>query len=164
MPMPTFVTPPIPDAHRPPDGLVVRSVNLLVVRCSDFEKSLAFYRSIGLPMGRFRVGGCESTCAAAHVPGPDFALTASDPGADIPCTTIELLPVGDGQVAGGMAFGFFVSAVDAAVESALRHGGRVLTPAANWAYGRMAAISDPDGNRIELSEAPVGRLTGDYAP
>ena len=44
------------------------------------------------------------------------------------------------------------------------HGGTLLTAAADWAYGRMAAVADPDGNRVELSETPTGRLTGDYAP
>ena len=162
--MPTYVTPPVTEADRPPDGLAVRSVNLLVVRCSDFDRSLAFYRSIGLPLGRYRVAHHDSTCASALVPGGDFALTADDPGADVPRTNFHLLPAAAGVPTGGMAFGFFVSSVDAAVESGLRHGGRLLTPAADWAYGRMAAIADPDGNRIELSEAPVGRLTGDYAP
>jgi predicted enzyme related to lactoylglutathione lyase len=58
--------------------------------------------------------------------------------------------------------GFFVGSVDAAVQAAVEAGGTLLSKPANWPYGRRAAVADPDGHRVELSESPVGRLTGDY--
>jgi hypothetical protein len=59
-----------------------------------------------------------------------------------------------------LILGFFVESVDRAVEQAVAAGGSVLSPAATWPYGRRAAVRDPDGNRIELSEDPFGRPTG----
>ena len=58
--------------------------------------------------------------------------------------------------------GFFVGSVDAAVKAALEAGGTLLSKPATWPYGRRAAVADPDGHRVELSEDPFGRLTGDY--
>src|SRR5262245_53856187 len=145
--MPIILTDSVPEVCKPPEGLSVKSLNLLVIRCSDFERSLEFYQSIGLRFSRFRVGGYKSTCAQALIPGPEFALTATDPGAEIPCLNLQLLPAAEGETTQGLAFGFFVSCVDKAVESGLAHGGDLLNPAADWPYGRIAAIADPDGNR-----------------
>jgi predicted enzyme related to lactoylglutathione lyase len=137
-------------------------MNLLVLRCSDFERSLRFYKALGLRFQRFRFADSDSPCAQAFIPGPDFALTKDDPGAEIPCTCLQLLTGGGGTVTRGLAFGFFVVSVDDSIEAVQLVEGKILTPAAGWPYGRMAAVGDPDGNRVELSEAPAGRLTGDF--
>ncbi|HZK81150.1 MAG TPA: hypothetical protein VFC46_08795, partial [Humisphaera sp.] len=113
---------------------------------------------------RFRFAGSDAPCAAALIPGPDFALTKTDPGAEIPCASLQLLTAGGATVTSGLAFGFFVESVDETMEAVQLVEGEILTPAKDWPYGRMGAVGDPDGNRIELSEAPVGRLTGGYGP
>ena len=154
--MPTIITDPGPEDKQPEHQVEVKALNLLVIRCSDFDRSLDFYRALGLNFS-LRVGS-----ASALVPGPEFPLTADEPGADIPCTSFDLIPAGEQKETTGVSFGFFVSSVDLAINNALPYGGEILSEPADWPYGRKAAIQDPDGNRIELSEDPVGSLTGDH--
>ncbi len=83
---------------------------------------------------------------------------ADDEEAKLPCLWLELQPAGRKSPTCGLSLGLYVASVDDAIAA----GGELLTPAADWPYGRRAALADPDTNRIELSESPVGRLTGDY--
>jgi lactoylglutathione lyase len=162
----SFLTDPVP-----PDladgGTTVWSLNMLVVRCRDLEASVRFYTAIGLRFQRAQIchmigGGADITVAKAVVPGPDFALMADEEGAKVPCLWLELQPAGQRLPTAGLVLGLFVASADAAVKAGVFAGGALLTPAADWPYGRRAALADPDGNRVELSESPVGRITGDY--
>ena len=71
-------------------------------------------------------------------------------------------PAGKKPPTSGLVLGLFVKSVLDGLTSGIAAGGKLLTPPADWPYGRRAALADPDGNRIELSESPVGRITGDY--
>ena len=75
---------------------------------------------------------------------------------------IELVPAIKLPATTGLSIGLIVSDVDEAVNEALSRGGKLVKPPANWPYSRNAAILDPDGNRIELSDGEDARLTGDY--
>ena len=63
-----------------------------------------------------------------------------------------------GQDAGRQAFWsvyFGASDTDKSVEAAVTHGGRVLRPAADSPYGRMAILADPEGAVFSLISTPA---------
>jgi predicted enzyme related to lactoylglutathione lyase len=63
-----------------------------------------------------------------------------------------------GQDAGHQAFWsvyFGASDTDKSVEAAVTHGGRVLRPAADSPYGRMAILADPEGAVFSLISTPA---------
>lgn len=145
--------------------LLVFSMNFLVLRCEDIERSLVFYQSLGLSFTRFRystLSGVSSECVKTQVPGPELPLTKDTEGAGVPIVTMELQPRADLPPTSSVVLGFFVSSVDDAVTAAVKSGGVLLSEPADWPWGRRAAAADPDGHRVELAETPWGRLTGSF--
>src|SRR5262249_46819861 len=142
--------------------LRVRSMNLVALRCENLDRTIAFYQALGLSFSRYSYGGETEECASARIPDSVFALTADDPQANIPTTILDFQPRGNRQPTTAVAIGFFVRSVDQAMAAGVAAGGTVVTPAANWGWGRLGALADPDGHRVELSECPTGRITGAY--
>jgi predicted enzyme related to lactoylglutathione lyase len=136
--------------------VAVRAINLIVVRSRDVDASRAFYEAIGLNLQPYPCSHFQ--CWSTRVPAIEGMVT--DPDHEVVPTHFELHPARQNEPTGSLILGFFVESVDRAVEQAVAAGGSVLSPAATWPYGRRAAVSDPDGNRIELSEDPFGRPTG----
>lgn len=69
--------------------------------------------------------------------------------------TLKFVPIrGDADFDGFPVhqLGFEVDDLDAVVQAALRHGGRIEDPARVIDGRRVAAIRDPDGNTVELIE------------
>src|SRR5262249_1486001 len=166
--MPEYITDPVPDEIAK-HGTTIHSLNLLVIRCRNFEDSLFFYTAIGLRFQNSEMGhlmGADPSSriivAKAVVPGPHFALMPDDEEVKLPCIWLELQPAGNKPPTSGLVLGLFVKSVIDAARAGIAAGGKLLTPPADWPYGRRAALADPDGNRVELSESPVGRITGDY--
>jgi catechol 2,3-dioxygenase-like lactoylglutathione lyase family enzyme len=54
--------------------------------------------------------------------------------------------------------GFEVDDVEATVQRILAHGGRLIFPVTQWGAYRLCYTADPDGNVIEIADAPMSVL------
>lgn len=109
------------------------SLEYVVLRCSDLERSRAFYAALGLVLVPERHGS-----GAAH-----FACTL---GAFV----LELYPAGE-KAPSSVRIGLRVASIEASVENARLVGGDVVR-VSSGASPRSALVRDPDGNDIALSE------------
>ena len=71
-------------------------------------------------------------------------------------TFIELLPAGATRAAGCSHFGVHVDDVQAVAARLRERGLEVGTPRIIGSGSLTVAVTDPDGNRLELSELPPG--------
>jgi catechol 2,3-dioxygenase-like lactoylglutathione lyase family enzyme len=152
--MPTQIT----EGPEPPESLRVHALNLLVLRCADLERSIRFYKALGLRFFRFRIGGTDSHGAKAIIPGPEFPLTRGETAQVPPCTHLELLAAGEQPTTRGVTFGLFVESVDASARAARNVEADVLLAPVTRGYGRVAVVADPDGNTVQLSESPLPEI------
>lgn len=114
-----------------------RGLGLLVIHSNDMEKSVDFYRSLGLRFERHSHPPC----------GDHFASV------DGSCV-LEICQSRNGQKSlSPMTFGFNVSCVSHAVKEARALGGIVKREPHDAEWGRSATITDPDGNRVLLIES-----------
>jgi lactoylglutathione lyase len=144
------------------EPLVVHALNLLVLKTHDIERSRRFYEAMGLRFQPFTYG-----CGADSIQGPippnaPLILNVKTEGTPPPFTNLEIHTAPKDTEICKMQIGFFVGSVLSAVRAGINAGGTLLSKPAKWPYGVRAALADPDGHRVELSEDPNGRLTGDY--
>lgn len=140
----------------------VCALNLIVLRTHDLQRSRRFYEALGLRFGRFVYGyGAQSISGPVPSDAP-LILDVKREGMPPPHTDIEIHTLSADEPIPRQQIGFFVESVDVAVKATVEAGGKVLSEPARWPYGLRAAVADPDGHRVELSEDPNGRLTGDY--
>jgi len=117
-------------------SMVIASLSLIVLRCSDLDASKRFYESLGLLMTpvQHQTGPLHWSCRLGH-------------------TVVELCPAGD-EVPQAIRLGFYVRDVQTAVDVAFANGGRLL----HSFDAARTVVLDPDGNKIEftppLSERP----------
>jgi catechol 2,3-dioxygenase-like lactoylglutathione lyase family enzyme len=62
------------------------------------------------------------------------------------------------SVANILHLGFEVDDVDAALRWVIAGGGRVIVPVTAWDEAKICFCADPDGNVIELADAPLADL------
>lgn len=141
---------------------MVYALNLVVIRAHDLERSRRFYEAIGLKFQLFDYGYGARSMHAPVPPDAPLVLDIKQEGIPPPCTHVEIHTLNKDEAIHRQQIGFFVGSVHAAVKAAVEAGGAMLAKPAQWPYGWRAAVSDPDGHRVELSEDPFGRLTGDY--
>lgn len=141
---------------------MVYALNLIVLRTHDIERSRRFYEAIGLKFQFSDYGYGARTMQAPVPPDAPLVLDVKREGIPPPHTYLEIHTLSKDEPISRHRIGFFVGSVDAAVKAAVEAGGTLLSKPASWPYGRRAAVADPDGHRVELSEDPFGRLTGDY--
>ncbi len=121
------------------------SLNLIVIRAADVEKSLAFYRALGLEFTQEQ-----------HGSGPiHYASIMRE-------IVIEIFPGKPGNApdrrnAGATMLGFQVENLDAVIEKFQAQGMTILTAPQDSQWGKRAVVQDPDGRAIELS-SPSDRL------
>lgn len=140
----------------------VYALNLIVLKTHDLERSRRFYEAIGLSFQLFEYGHGAQSIHGPVPPDAPLVLDVKREGIPPPQTDLEIHSLNKNEAIPRQQIGFFVGSVDVAVKAAVEAGGTLLSTPANWPYGRRAAVADPDGHRVELSEAPSGRLTGDY--
>jgi catechol 2,3-dioxygenase-like lactoylglutathione lyase family enzyme len=141
---------------------IIYALNLLVMRTHDLERSRRFYEAIGLRFQFIDYGHGARSMQGPVPPDAPLVLHMRTEGIPPPHTYLEIHTSSKDETISRQQIGFFVGSVDAAVTAAVEAGGTLLSKPANWPYGRRAAVADPDGHRVELSEDPFGRLTGDY--
>lgn len=115
-------------------------INLIVLRTSQVETMLAFYRAMGLVFVQEQHG-----TGAIH-----YSTQLGD-------MTIEIYPAEAGQApdrkAGGATMiGIAVESVDAVTEALQNLGVKMLSAPKDSSWGRRATVLDPDGRMIELTQ------------
>jgi lactoylglutathione lyase len=112
------------------------ALNLVVIRSANSERTVQFYRALGLSFNQEQ-----------HGDGP--VHYASTLGA----IAFEVYPCAPGV---GSAveprLGFRVPSIDQAVHAVTINGGRVLGPPKDSPWGRRAIVTDPDGRKVEITE------------
>jgi predicted enzyme related to lactoylglutathione lyase len=122
------------------------SLNLVVLRAMDMERSVAFYTQLGLRFVEQRHGSGQEHFSA-EISGGVFELYPW--GSDGPSTT-------------GTRIGFRVPSVDATLAALSEFPGAILSPARNSEWGRRAVVADPDGHRVELLQGAQTVPAQDY--
>lgn len=113
------------------------SINLVVLRASEPDRLAWFYGSLGMRFHKER-----------HGSGPEHH--ACDVGGSV----FEIYPLQQG--AGGTRdtrLGFVVESLSDAVQAAVSADGILLSPPKMTSWGRRAVVQDPEGHKVELTEA-----------
>ncbi len=120
-------------------------VTLIVLRAQDVERTLAFYRALGLTFAQEKHGS-----GAVH-----YSSTLGE-------TVIEIYPGKPGpepdrRAPGATMIGFAVVSLDG-VLAAVRALGSTVVTKPKQGDSRRAVVEDPDGRAVEITEAePSGR-------
>ena len=111
-------------------------LNLLVIRSVNIEKSLQFYRWLGLEFIQHQ-----------HGSGPEhYACSLGE-------LTFEIYPRTDqGQGAPSTHIGFRVDGLNTLIAFLQEHGVPIISSPKNSPWGFRAVVDDPDGYRVELVE------------
>jgi catechol 2,3-dioxygenase-like lactoylglutathione lyase family enzyme len=111
-------------------------LNLVVIRSADIERTVAFYRRLGLGLIHH-----------AHGSGPmHYAAEADGFVFEIYPTSAKSHPTI------GTRLGFAVASVDELVVALKESGATILTSPADSEWGRRAVVKDPDGHTVELTQ------------
>jgi len=113
------------------------TLSLVVIRSTDIERAARFYsRALGLLLTRESHGG------------PDHYSSLVDG------LTFEIYPLTERALATtSVRLGFAVVGLDGQLQLVVREGGSIIEPPHDSRWGRRAVITDPDGHKIELTEA-----------
>ena len=111
-------------------------LNLIVIRATDLARSHRFYEALGLQFTREK-----------HGSGPEHLA------GELGSVVFEIYPRGSGPATVGVRLGFQVASVEAAVSAVHQLGAEVATPPAAGPWGWRAVVVDPDGMRVEVSQA-----------
>ena len=117
------------------------TLNLIVIRSSDIDRSAVFYEALGFEFIWHQHGEGLEHYAAEVACG------------DAPPLVFEIYPATDlGDRKDAVRLGFCVDDVDASLAALVAAGGAVISRARESEWGRRAVLSDPDGHRVELTQ------------
>jgi len=109
----------------------MRNLNLLVIRCSNIERSKTFYELFGMAFNKEQHGN-----------GPQHYSCADDTG------VFEIYPL-EGQSADQTGLGFVTGDLEG-LHMLLRRNQFAPREIRDTELGRMFVCRDPDGRRIEV--------------
>jgi lactoylglutathione lyase len=110
-------------------------LSLVVIRSGDLERSVLFYRTLGLEFVKHRHGA-----GAEH-----FACELGQ-------AVFEIYPrSNDTDSTSATRIGFRVPSVDDAVTRLEELGVQIISPPQESPWGRRAVVIDPDGHKVELT-------------
>lgn len=122
------------------------SLNLVVLRTPDIKRAVEFYTRLGLKFVQHRHGN-----------GPEHFSAETAGG------VFELYPLSAGAPSTlGTRIGFHVPSIDDTLEGLSDYPGAVVTPTKKTEWGWRAVVADPDGHKIELSQATSAPAPQDY--
>jgi predicted enzyme related to lactoylglutathione lyase len=116
--------------HAPPH------LNLVVLRSSDLERAVSFYRQMGLAFTRH-----------AHGNGPEHYTS------EVSGMVFEIYPAtAKYPSSAGTRIGFRIESVDQVIRLLSEIGAEVLSPPADSEWGRRSVVKDFDGHVVELTQ------------
>ncbi len=115
-------------------------LNLVVLRSANLDRAARFYRLLGLTFApECHDGGREHlACRLGSV-------------------VLEIYPAGGKAQTTAVRLGFQVPSVAAVVGAVSQAGGEVQEGPHDSPWGIRAVLVDPDGHRVEITEAPHSR-------
>jgi catechol 2,3-dioxygenase-like lactoylglutathione lyase family enzyme len=134
------------------------------LRVTDMERSIRFYTEVFGARAVTRPFLMQSPFVDSMFEGPAgisfmFCHLQFDGGL---IELFEFQPPNDHPAAPAHAshgnvthVGFEVDDVAATVERILAHGGRLIFPVTEWGEYRLCYTADPDGNVVEIADAPM---------
>jgi len=112
------------------------TLNLLVIRSPDIDRSARFYELLGLTFTKH-----------AHGAGPQHYA------AELGSAVFENYPRGDEKDSTSRTrLGFRVPNLNQTIATLEESGAKIISPPKDTPFGRRAVIDDPDGHRIELTQ------------
>jgi catechol 2,3-dioxygenase-like lactoylglutathione lyase family enzyme len=112
------------------------ALSLVVIRSANLERSLHFYKTLGLPFVKEQ-----------HGQGPEHYAREIGP------TVLEIYPRADeAESSHSVRLGFRVPSVDVALAALTKIGAEIRAGPRNSSRGRRAVVCDPDGHRVEITE------------
>lgn len=112
------------------------ALNLVVIRVADVEQAQQFYETVGLRFTRER-----------HGKGPEH-LAANADG-----TIFEVYPRGNAASTASVRLGFRVVSVAEVIAAVQQIGAEIASPPTETPWGLRAVVIDPEGHRVEISQA-----------
>jgi lactoylglutathione lyase len=112
------------------------SLNLVVIRSVDLERSARFFAALGIELAR-----------EIHGSGPEHLAGR------LGSVVLEVYPSDGAGKTTGVRLGFCVQSLARVLASLAEEGGVVLSPPNDSPWGLRAVVVDPDGLRVELTEA-----------
>jgi lactoylglutathione lyase len=112
------------------------ALNLVVLRSTDLDRAARFYGLLGLAFVRER-----------HGSGPEHLAC------QLGTAVLEIYPQAEGTHTTATRVGFRVPSVADAVAAVRDAGAVVISPPKDSPWGCRAVLADPDGHRIEITEA-----------
>jgi catechol 2,3-dioxygenase-like lactoylglutathione lyase family enzyme len=112
------------------------ALNLIVLRSADLTKARRFYEAIGL---RFDT--------EKHGKGPEHLA------AQVNGCVLEIYPQTQGLSTSGMRLGFRVPSIAPVLAALEQMGVKMSSPLAEGPWGLRAVVVDPDGHKVEFTEA-----------
>lgn len=111
-------------------------LNLVVIRSANMERSLQFYKLLGLDFTQHRHGN-----------GPEHYAC------ELGKLVFEIYPrAGEAQNTASTRIGFQINSLDALVAKLQESNVTIISPPKDSLWGRRAVVNDPDGHRVELVE------------
>ena len=123
------------------------SLNLLVLRVADIDRSAAFYATLGLKFKREQ-----------HGKGPEHLSAVAGE------TLLEIYPAEDGVTTTAVRLGFSVAAIRPLIDAMVSTGGELFSSAKQTTWGLRAVVVDPDGHKIELLEPQAQQVAAADEP
>ena len=112
------------------------SLNLVVIRSTDLDRSARFFAALGVELSR-----------EIHGSGPEHLAGRAG------SVVLELYPSESAGTTTVVRLGFCVQSIAKVLASLANEGGVVLSPPTGSPWGLRAVVVDPDGHRVELTEA-----------
>jgi len=112
------------------------TLNLLVIRSPDIDRSARFYELLGLVFTKH-----------AHGTGPEHYA------AELGSAVFEIYPRHEEKDSTSRArLGFRVANLDQTITALQQAGAKIVSAPKDTPFGRRAVVDDPDGHRIELTQ------------
>ncbi|MDQ0229031.1 VOC family protein [Metabacillus malikii] len=111
------------------------SLNLVVIRVSNLEKSVAFYQTLGLHFIKEK-----------HGDGPEHYAC------ELEQLVFEIYPSQKDSIDHTLRLGFQVDNIEMIMKKFSSSGDIVVSPPTVSQWGKRAVLRDPDGYKVELLE------------
>lgn len=121
----------------------MKGINHLAFATPKYDEMMTFYtQTLGFP---------EAFTNRNATGQPTLTYLQASRG-----TFVELMPAGTNRAAGFTHFGLFVDDVKAVAARLRERGVQVGEPRIIGSGSLTVGVTDPDGNRLEISELPAG--------